>query len=86
MHLALMLIFPAVLAALGLVHDLRLFPKPGNRQTRTDAIVPSRFFKVVTDPELLTVASLCLIGLLIALNLILRFPDFGAIIQQYNQF
>lgn len=45
-----------------------------------------RFVAIVTDPELQTVAFFCAIGLLIALNLILRFPDFGAVIMQYNQF
>jgi hypothetical protein len=37
-------------------------------------------------PDLLAVVAFCLVGLLLALNLILRFPDFGAVIEQYNQF
>jgi hypothetical protein len=28
----------------------------------------------------------CLTGLLIALSVIRRFPDFGAVIEQFNQF
>jgi hypothetical protein len=40
----------------------------------------------ITDPDLVTVTALSVIGLLIALNLMLRFPDVGAIIEQYNQF
>jgi hypothetical protein len=36
--------------------------------------------------DLNAVVVFCLIGLLLALNLILRFPDFGAVIEQYNQF
>jgi hypothetical protein len=39
-----------------------------------------------TDPDLMAVVCFCLIGLLICLNLMLRFPEFGAIIQLYNQF
>lgn len=38
------------------------------------------------DPDLTAVMLFCAIGLLAALNLMLRFPDFGAIIAQYNQF
>jgi hypothetical protein len=41
---------------------------------------------VITDRELTTITALCTIALLIALNLILRFPDLGALIEQYNQF
>jgi hypothetical protein len=36
--------------------------------------------------EFLTVAILCLAGLLVTLNLIMRFPDFGTLIAEYNQF
>jgi hypothetical protein len=38
------------------------------------------------DSDLTAVAIFCAIGLLATLNLILRFPDLGAIIAQYNQF
>jgi hypothetical protein len=38
------------------------------------------------DSGLTAVAIFCAIGLLVTLNLILRFPDLGAIIAQYNQF
>jgi hypothetical protein len=36
--------------------------------------------------DLPTTIALILIALLLALNFILRFPDLGAIIAQYNQF
>jgi hypothetical protein len=32
------------------------------------------------------VAAFSIIGLLLTLNVMLRFPDWGAIISQYNQF
>jgi hypothetical protein len=32
------------------------------------------------------VIQFCLIGLLVTLILMLRFPDLGAVIEQYNQF
>lgn len=35
---------------------------------------------------LVAVILFCLIGLLLTLNLVLRFPDFGSVIEQYNQF
>jgi hypothetical protein len=45
-----------------------------------------RFVAALANPDLLAVLAFCLIGLLVALNLILRFPAFGAVIEQYNQF
>jgi hypothetical protein len=45
-----------------------------------------RLVTAVSDPDLVTVAAFSAIGLLTAINLILRFPDVGAIIEQYNQF
>ena len=39
----------------------------------------------ISESDLSTVA-LFAIGLLITLNLILRFPEFGTLIESYNQF
>ena len=36
--------------------------------------------------EFLMVAILCLVGLLVTLSMMMRFPDFGAVITEYNQF
>lgn len=44
------------------------------------------FLAAISKPDFITIVALCTIGLLTALNLILRFPNFGAIIEQYNQF
>jgi hypothetical protein len=44
------------------------------------------FFAAVADTDPPAVAAYCAIGVLLALNLILRFPEFGAVIEQYNQF
>jgi hypothetical protein len=41
---------------------------------------------ITSDPDLLAIALFCVIGLLIALNLMFRFPDYGALFEQYNQF
>ena len=42
--------------------------------------------QLAKEPDLQMILAFCLIGFLLALNLMLRFPDFGAIIEQYNQF
>ncbi len=42
--------------------------------------------KLLTDPDLNAVVAFSLIGLLLALNLMFRFPDFGAVIAEYSQF
>ena len=52
--------------------DLRL-----TRQLQTSRW--SRFIATITNPDLITVVVFCTIGLLVALNLILRSLDFGAI-------
>ncbi len=61
---------------------------PLNASRRTQRIegVWSRIVTVITNPDLLTVVTFCLVGLLLSLNFILRFPDFGGVIEQYNQF
>jgi hypothetical protein len=42
--------------------------------------------ELITDPDLNAVVAFSLIGVLLALNLMFRFPDLGALIAQYNQF
>jgi hypothetical protein len=37
----------------------------------------SRLYATISNPDLQAVVGFCTIGLLIAINLILRFPDFG---------
>ena len=45
-----------------------------------------RTVATLTDPDLIAIVAFCVLGLLVALNVILRFPDLGALIEQYNQF
>jgi len=40
---------------------------------------------LLSDPALIAVAIFCTIGLLITLNLIVRFPDFTAVSEQFQQ-
>jgi hypothetical protein len=67
-------------------------PKPGAVQavakiTDRDIEPPERSWReFIIDSDLNAVVTLSLIGLLLALNLMFRFPDFGAVIAQYNQF
>jgi len=37
-------------------------------------------------PELVMVVAFCAIGLLVTANMMLRVPDFGAIVEQLEQF
>jgi hypothetical protein len=58
------------------------------RELRTKKATPpwSWLSAAVKDPSLIAIVLFCAIGLLVTLNLILRFPDLGVIIAQYNQF
>jgi hypothetical protein len=46
----------------------------------------SRFKELAARTDFQLVVAFSLIGLLITLNLMARFPEFGAVIAQYNQF
>ena len=46
----------------------------------------SRFVAVISDPELQTIAAFSLIGVLIMLNVALRFPEFGQTFAELAQF
>jgi hypothetical protein len=46
----------------------------------------SRLVATIAGPDLPMIVAFCLTGLLIALSVIQRFPDFGAVIEQFNQF
>jgi hypothetical protein len=44
------------------------------------------FAKAGTGNDVVGVVCFCLVGLLLTLNVMLRFPDLGALIQLYNLF
>jgi hypothetical protein len=50
------------------------------------AITTASRSKTFTVPEWWPVVAFSLIGLLVTLNVILHFPEWGAVIAQYNQF
>ena len=45
-----------------------------------------RVFIAATNPDLQAVVAFSLLGLLLTLNVMFRFPELGALIAQYNQF
>jgi hypothetical protein len=58
-----------------------LVTKTGPEETRRPRLVAA-----LANPDVLAIVAFCLIGLLVALNLILHFPVFSAVIEQYSQF
>jgi hypothetical protein len=59
---------------------------PPLAQAKTTGNSWYRLLAAISKPDFITIVAFCTIGLLTMLNLILRFPNFGAIIEQYNQF
>jgi|HubBroStandDraft_6_1064221.scaffolds.fasta_scaffold2130809_1 hypothetical protein len=45
-----------------------------------------RLRAAIADPSLFIVFAFCVIGLLVTLNVMFRFPDFGMSVEQLNQF
>jgi hypothetical protein len=73
--LVLVLLF-GVAATRSLMLGLQSPSRLGNRP-----IIPAEI-----EHKLLTIATFCLFGLLVTLNLVIRFPDLGTVIAEYNQF
>jgi hypothetical protein len=81
-----LILVPAVLAALSFTLALRSPTKPMIRRTEKTETVRSQLITVITDLNLQAVVAFCMIGFLLVLYFILRFPTFGALIEKYNQF
>jgi hypothetical protein len=45
-----------------------------------------RFVTAASDPELQTIVAFCTIGILVTLNIALRFPDFGGLVAELEWF
>jgi len=65
---------------------LQLFGKIANRRKWEAEARWSQLATPITVFDLHTVIASCVIGLLLAVNLALRFPELGAVIEQFNQF
>jgi hypothetical protein len=81
-----LILAPTALAALSLTLALQSPMMPTSHRTQRNETVRSQPISVITDLNLQAVAAFCLIGFLLTLYFILRFPDLGALIEQYNQF
>lgn len=46
----------------------------------------SRLTTAVSNPQLQIVAAFCIIGILLTLNVALRFPEFGAVVAELDSF
>jgi hypothetical protein len=69
-----------------IIRELQPLVKSKGRDLEAAKRLWPRFVAAITTPDLLGVVAFCVIGLLLALNFALRFPDFGAVFEQYNQF
>lgn len=72
----------------GWLATRKLYPaeKSDRRKLRATERRRSIVVGATERSSLHTIIALCLIALLLILNAILRFPDLGSIIAQYNQF
>jgi hypothetical protein len=72
-----------------LLPEARQSPPPAKSTARPASIAKAAWLQAVAaimTPDLSAVIAFCLIGFLLTLNLMLRFPNLGAVIAQYNQF
>ncbi|MGA7429101.1 MAG: hypothetical protein WBQ24_18480 [Xanthobacteraceae bacterium] len=67
------------------IRELQALPEARNHDAGANEW-GQRLYATLANPDLQIVAAFCLIGLLLTLNFIFRFPDMGAVIAQYNQF
>jgi esterase/lipase superfamily enzyme len=67
-------------------HEIQSFPSSANRRISAVRTAWRWFSGAFADPNLSTVVVFCAIGLLAAINLILRFPDVSTVIMEYNLF
>lgn len=81
-----LILVPTVLAALSFTRALQSPTKPTRRRTQRAETLQSQLITAITDLNLQAVVAFCLIGFLLNLYFILRFPDLGALIEQYNKF
>jgi hypothetical protein len=70
-----------------LLPEARRSPPP--TKSRPAGIAKAAWLEAVgaiMTPDFSAVVAFCLIGFLLAINLMLRFPGLGAVIEQSNQF
>jgi hypothetical protein len=70
----------------SLTRELESTIKSGDRRTKMLQVTWDRIVATTTDLNLLAVTIFCLVGCLIAVSLILRFPDAGPTVEQSSLF
>jgi hypothetical protein len=63
-----------------------LQPSPQARAARPASTTRDRSTVVINSSDLPIIIAVCLAGLLLTLNFMMRYPDVGELIQQYNLF
>ena len=63
-----------------------LQPLPESRTSRPASTTWGRFMEAINSSDLFIIIAICLAGLLLTLNFMMRYPEVGAVIQQYNMF
>lgn len=71
---------------LPLRRGLQIRGNPAGRPIKAWETPYDRLVATLGDPGLIACVTFGVLGLLVALNAILCFPDLGALIEQYNQF
>jgi hypothetical protein len=71
---------------LHMKRELSPLTRPTSQQTKVAKTAWHQVVAKITDPDLIMIVAFCAIGLLITLNVMLRFPNLGALIESYNQF
>jgi hypothetical protein len=64
----------------------QLRTKPTGRLVNAEGTVRTKIAALVADPDLVPIVAFCAVGLLMALNMMLWFPNIGAVIAQSNLF
>jgi hypothetical protein len=64
----------------------QLRTKPTGRLVNAGGTLWTKIVTLANDPDLVPIVAFCTIGLLIVLNVMLRFPNIGAVIAQSNLF
>jgi hypothetical protein len=59
---------------------------PPLTQAKVTGIPWHTLLDAISKPDFIMIVVFCTIGLLTMLNVTQRFPDFGAVIEEYNQF
>jgi hypothetical protein len=68
------------------IRELQQNTRPTGRYLNTDETRWAKFAAMTSNPDLLVVVAFCVVGVLAAFYFAFRFPDLGAMIEQYNQF